>query len=172
MVDSSGGVIYKQERLGKDGNLFYIFKFRTMVSNAENIGSGLFTDGNDDRITRIGRLLRKFSLDELPQFLNILLGDMSLIGPRPPVPYHPYDYENYPRRYKVRFLHRPGISGWAQIHGRTNLSWTDRLEYDVYYHNHFSFMLDMKIIFRTIFKLITNENVYPEDINIGKNHLD
>ncbi len=169
--ESKGPVLFKQKRLGKQGKEFLIFKFRTMVVGAENTGTGLFTDGNDPRITKTGRFLRKFSLDELPQFINILKGDMSLIGPRPPVPYHPYKFAEYPEEFKVRFLYRPGVTGLAQVNGRTNLTWTQRLELDKIYHEKFSFLLDLQIIFKTIWKIVRREDVYPEDINIGKKHL-
>jgi lipopolysaccharide/colanic/teichoic acid biosynthesis glycosyltransferase len=171
-IDSKGPVFYRQERLGKHGKVFRIFKFRTMVTGAEHIGTGLFTDGNDSRITKVGFFLRKYSLDELPQLINVLLGDMSLIGPRPPVPYHPYPFNNYPEKYRVRFLYRPGITGWAQVHGRTNLTWTQRLEYDIQYHNKINFFLDLKIVFLTLKKIILSENIFPDDINIGKKHLE
>lgn len=170
--ESKGSVFFRQQRLGKHGNIFFILKFRTMVINAENQGTGLFTDGNDSRITKVGFFLRKYSIDELPQFINIFLGDMSLIGPRPPVPYHPYKIEEFPQKYKVRFQLRPGVTGWAQVHGRTNLTWTQRLEFDIEYYNKFSFLLDVKIFFITIKKIVLREDVYPEDINIGKKHID
>lgn len=170
-VESHGPVFYRQRRLGLHGKEFLIFKFRTMFVGAENTGTGLFTDGNDPRITRTGKFLRKYSLDELPQFINILKGDMSLIGPRPPVPYHPYKINEYPEEFKVRFLHRPGVTGLAQVNGRTNLTWPQRLEFDKMYHENFSLTLDLKIIFKTIWKIIRREDVYPKDINIGKKHL-
>ncbi|HPQ35353.1 MAG TPA: sugar transferase [Tenuifilaceae bacterium] len=168
--DTKGSVFFRQNRLGKNGKVFRIFKFRTMVTNAESIGTGLFTDGNDTRITKVGAFLRKFSLDEVPQLINILKGDMSLIGPRPPVPYHPYEYNEYPEKYKVRFNYKPGITGWAQVHGRTNLTWPQRLELDCEYHNNFSLILDVKIVFLTIYKILKMEDVYPDDINVGKQH--
>lgn len=171
-IDSKGPVFFRQKRIGKFGKVFRIIKFRTMVYGAENLGTGLFTNGNDSRITKVGFFLRKYSLDELPQLINICFGEMSLIGPRPPVPYHPYNLNDYPKKYKVRFLYSPGLTGWAQVHGRTNLTWTQRLEYDVEYHEKFNFFLDIRILFLTIKKIILKEDIYPEDINIGKKHLE
>jgi undecaprenyl phosphate N,N'-diacetylbacillosamine 1-phosphate transferase len=121
ILDSEGSAFYTQERIGYKGKSFWIIKLRTMKSNSEKSGSGLFTYKSDPRITRIGKILRNYSLDEFPQLINILKGDMSFVGPRPPVPYHPYRYENYPNEYKLRFDLKPGITGLAQISGRTNL---------------------------------------------------
>ena len=135
IIDDPGSAFFKQKRIGKDGKTFEIIKFRTMVLNAEKLGDGLVVQSEDDpRITKVGRLLRKTSLDELPQLLNILIGQMSLVGPRPPVTYHPYNgYENYPERAKKRFQMRPGITGLAQVEKRNSATWDERIEIDIDY---------------------------------------
>lgn len=154
-LDDHGPVFFKQQRIGKNGKTFGIYKFRTMVVNAESIGDGLVVKTEDDpRITKVGRFLRKVSLDELPQLLNIIKGEMSLIGPRPPVVYHPYDgYENYPEKAKRRFEMRPGITGLAQVEKRNSASWDERIEIDVRYVEQFSLLLDIKIFFRTFLSM-------------------
>ncbi|ADL13604.1 sugar transferase [Acetohalobium arabaticum] len=162
-IDSKGPVFFKQDRLGKDGEVFEIYKFRTMVENAENIGDGLFTSKGDPRITKVGKLLRKISLDELPQLINVLKGDMSLIGPRPPVPYYPYKYDEYSDEQKSRFDVKPGITGYAQINGRNNLSWDERIEYDIEYVKNFSLLLDLKIIFSTLAIVLKRDGIYGEN---------
>lgn len=163
-LDSKGPVFFKQERLGQNGKVFNIIKFRTMVDNAEKMGSGIITYENDPRITRVGNILRKTSLDELPQLFNVLKGDMSLVGPRPPVPYHPKKYEEYPENQKKRFIVKPGITGYAQVNGRNNLTWDDRIELDVQYVENFNILLDLKIIFLTIVKVIKSEDVHSTDV--------
>lgn len=160
-----GPVFFKQERIGKDGKTFKIIKFRTMVLNAEKIGDGLVVQTEDDpRITKVGRFLRKTSLDELPQLLNIIKGEMSLIGPRPPVTYHPYNgYESYPEKAKLRFKMRPGITGLAQVKKRNSATWDERIEIDVKYVENFSLLLDMKIFFKT-FSAMKYAEEYTEQI--------
>ena len=154
-LDDHGPVFFKQQRIGKNGKIFGIYKFRTMVVNAESIGDGLVVKTEEDpRITKVGKFLRKVSLDELPQLLNIIKGEMSLIGPRPPVVYHPYDgYDNYPERAKKRFDMRPGITGLAQVEKRNSASWDERIEIDVKYVEQFSLLLDIKIFFRTFLSM-------------------
>ena len=161
-LESQGPVFFRQERLGKNGNTFKILKFRSMVENAEFIGDGLsIRNEEDNRITRIGRLLRKTSIDEFPQLLNVLKGDMSLVGPRPTVTYHPYDgYNSYPNEFKKRFATRPGITGMAQVRLRNTGSWQDRFVHDLEYVNNISFLLDLKIMFYTVLKVFKSENIY------------
>lgn len=159
-LDSAGPVIFKQKRLGFGAKEFYIYKFRTMVVDAEK--GGVYSDDKDPRITRIGGILRKTSLDELPQVINILRGDMSFIGPRPPLTYHPWPIEEYTEEQKRMFALRPGITGWAQVNGRKAVEWNHRIELNVWYVDNVSFFLDAKIFFMTIFKVFTNadnENV-------------
>ena len=160
-IDSKGPVFFLQERLGKDGKVFKIIKFRTMVVNAENIGDGLKVKSeNDDRITKVGKVLRKTSLDELPQFINVLKGDMSIIGPRPPVTYHPHKYEEYSEEQRKRFNVRPGITGLAQVRVRNSASWDDRIKIDVEYTEKISFIIDIKIFFETFLNIIKRKNIY------------
>lgn len=163
-LTSKGPVFFRQERLGKNGKVFKILKFRTMVVNAEKIGDGLAVKNeNDNRITRMGKFLRATSLDELPQLWNVLIGQMSLVGPRPPATYFPYDgYNNYPDWAKKRFLMRPGITGLAQVIFRNSVSWDERIITDNKYIDTFSIWLDVKILFATIFKVVKAENVYME----------
>lgn len=159
-LTSKGPVFFKQERLGKDGMVFLIFKFRTMVDNAENIGSGLKTFKNDPRITKTGSVLRKTSLDELPQLINVIKGDMSVIGPRPPVPYHPRKYEEYSEHQVQRFNVKPGITGLAQVKGRNTLTWDERIEFDVEYVKKNNVFYDTKIFFLTLLKVLKNEGIH------------
>lgn len=161
-IDSKGPVFFRQKRLGKNGKVFSIFKFRTMVVNAEHIGDGLSIKSDEDpRITKIGRFMRKYSIDELPQLINVLIGDMSIVGPRPPVTYKPYDgYENYPDWAKKRFEMRPGITGLAQVVYRNSASWDERIKVDVEYIEKFSLLLDLKIIFKTVGKVLNSKNIY------------
>src|SRR5690625_2783136 len=135
-----------------------------MVDNAEKMGSGIITFENDPRITKVGNFLRKTSLDELPQLLNVLKGDMSIVGPRPPVPYHPKKYEEYPEFQKRRFIVKPGITGYAQVNGRNNLTWDDRIELDIQYVEQFSVLLDIKIILLTIIKVFKSEDIHSTDV--------
>ena len=161
-LTSEGPVIFKQERLGKNGRVFKIYKFRTMVVNAENIGDGLTVKSeSDSRITKVGRILRKTSLDELPQLFNVLVGHMSLVGPRPPVTYHPYDgYNSYPNWAKKRFNMRPGITGLAQLTVRNSVTWDERIKVDNEYIDKFNIWLDIKILFMTIVKILNSESIY------------
>lgn len=161
-LDSPGPVLFKQERLGKNAKVFKMLKFRSMVVNAEHIGSGVYSGKGDKRVTKVGRFIRATSLDELPQLINVLRGDMSLLGPRPPLTYHPWPLEEYTAEQLHMFDVRPGFSGWAQINGRKDVEWNHRIELNVWYVNHVRFSLDVKIFFMTIFKVISNadnENV-------------
>ena len=153
-IDSPGPVLFKQKRLGLGGKVFNMYKFRSMCVGAES--GGVYSDNKDSRVTRVGKVLRALSLDELPQLVNILKGDMSLIGPRPPLTYHPWPYEKYTEEQKRMFEVRPGISGWAQINGRKDVEWHKRIELNVWYVDHVSFFLDVKILFMTFLKVITN----------------
>ncbi|MBZ6527604.1 sugar transferase [Aerococcaceae bacterium DSM 111021] len=163
-IDSSGPIFFKQDRIGKDGVTFEIIKFRTMVTNAEKLGDGLsIKSKSDSRITKVGSFLRNTSLDELPQLFNVIKGDMSLVGPRPPVTYHPYKgFENYPKWTQSRFKMLPGVTGLAQITVRNSVSWEKRIEWDVKYINTFTFLLDIKIIIKTILKLFKSEDIYMD----------
>ena len=159
-LDSSGNVFFRQKRLGKNGKEFEILKFRTMCTGAENMGSKQYSFEGDPRVTRIGVFLRKTSLDEIPQFLNILKGEMSLIGFRPPLTYHPFLYENYTEKQKEMFRIRPGVTGWAQVNGRKEIDWEKRIELNIWYLKNISFLLDCKIALLTVKKIISNESNY------------
>lgn len=161
-LESRGPVIFKQERLGVRGVPFKIYKFRSMCVGAEKQGTGVYSFKGDKRVTRVGRFIRATSIDELPQLFNILKGDMSLIGPRPALTYHPWPYEQYTEHQKRMFDVRPGMTGWAQVHGRKEVPWPERIELNVYYVEHLSLWLDMKIFFMTLFKVFMmadNNNV-------------
>ena len=155
---SKGPVIFKQERIGKNGKVFVMYKFRSMQVNSEHTGSGVYSGKDDPRVTKIGKFIRKTSIDEFPQFFNILKGDMSFIGPRPVLTYHPWTYDKYTKKQKKRFDVRPGITGWAQVNGRKQVAWDDRIKYDCYYVSHISFIFDLKIVFKTIVQVLKNEN--------------
>jgi lipopolysaccharide/colanic/teichoic acid biosynthesis glycosyltransferase len=145
-LESRGPVLYRQTRVGKDGVDFELLKLRTMVVGAERMGSGFAVDEGDARITRIGRVLRRTSLDELPQLWNVLRGEMSVIGPRPTLRYQVEQYDEHQRR---RLEIRPGLTGWAQVNGRASLPWADRIELDVWYVEHRSPKVDLEILLRT-----------------------
>ncbi len=145
-LEDRGPVLYRQTRVGKDGEDFELLKLRTMVVGAERMGKGFAVDQGDERITRVGRFLRRTSMDELPQLLNVLRGDMSVIGPRPTLRYQVEQYDDHQRR---RLEVRPGLTGWAQVNGRATLPWSERIELDVWYVNHRSPRLDLEILLRT-----------------------
>lgn len=155
-LDSEGPALFRQERIGLNGKTFEIYKFRTMILNAEYTGTGVYSYKNDNRVTKVGRFLRASSLDELPQAINILKGDMSFIGPRPPLTYHPWEYSEYTQEQLRMFEVRPGITGWAQVNGRKGLQWPRRIEFNVWYVDHVSFLLDLKILFLTVGKVLSN----------------
>lgn len=157
-IESPGPAIFRQQRIGKDGKVFEVLKFRSMCLGAEHTGSGVYSGKGDTRVTRLGRILRATSIDELPQLINILKGDMSLIGPRPPLTYHPWSLEEYTDAQKRMFEVRPGITGWAQVNGRKGVEWHHRIELNVWYVDHVSFLLDMKIFFLTIYKVLRSED--------------
>ena len=151
-LEDGGPVLYRQRRVGKEGREFDLLKLRTMVVGAERLGAGYAVDEGDPRITRAGRVLRRLSVDELPQLWNVVRGEMSLVGPRPTLA---YQVERYTERQRRRLEVEPGITGWAQIHGRASLPWSDRIELDVWYVDHRSFWLDLRILARTPFALFT-----------------
>ena len=157
-LDSKGPVIFKQERLGKNGVPFKIWKFRSMCVGAEKQGTGVYSYKGDARITKIGKVIRATSIDELPQLVNILKGDMALIGPRPALTYHPWPYEQYTEHQKHMFDVLPGVTGWAQVNGRKEVPWPERIELNVWYAKNMSLWLDLKVFFMTIFKVATNAN--------------
>jgi len=156
-LGSQGPVFFKQRRVGKDGNQFNVYKFRTMVDNAVNIGAGLSIVDNDPRITAVGNFLRNTSLDELPQLINIVKGEMSFIGPRPTLQ---YQVDNYTSHQRKRLNMKPGVTGWAQINGRNNIPWEERIELDIWYVENWSLWLDMKILFKTPKVILSKEDVY------------
>ncbi|MCM3763940.1 sugar transferase [Neobacillus niacini] len=151
-LESKGPIIFKQDRLGLYGEVFKIYKFRSMCVGAEK--GGVYETKGDSRVTRIGKFIRKTSIDEFPQFFNIIKGDMSIIGPRPTLTYHPWPLAEYTEFQKKRFKVRPGVTGWAQINGRKDVPWDRRIEYDVEYVENLSFTFDIKIFLRTILKVI------------------
>lgn len=160
-IDSKGPVFFLQERLGKNGKVFKIIKFRTMVVNAEKIGDGLKVKSEkDNRITRVGKILRKTSLDELPQLINVVKGEMALIGPRPPVTYHPHKYDEYPEEQKRRFLVRPGITGLAQVRVRNSATWDERIKIDLEYIKKITFIGDFRIFVNTIISVFAKKDIY------------
>jgi lipopolysaccharide/colanic/teichoic acid biosynthesis glycosyltransferase len=156
-LESPGHPIYTQIRAGKDGRPFSIYKLRTMVSGAEFTGAGLAIQEGDDRITRLGRLLRRYSLDELPNLVNVLRGEMSIVGPRPTLP---AQAQQYTERQRGRLAVKPGLTGWAQINGRASLPWSERIELDLWYVEHRSLALDLKIIGRTVGMVLTGKGLY------------
>jgi lipopolysaccharide/colanic/teichoic acid biosynthesis glycosyltransferase len=156
-LESRGHPIYRQRRIGRDGEPFDVLKLRTMVSGAEKMGAGLAVDDGDTRITRTGALLRRTSLDEVPNLVNVLRGEMSIIGPRPTVPVQVAQYTD---RQRGRLAVRPGITGWAQVNGRASLPWPERIELDLWYVEHRSTMLDIKILWLTVRMLVTGHGLY------------
>jgi len=152
VLEDRGPVLYRQRRVGRRGREFELLKLRTMVVGAEKLGAGYAVNRGDPRITAVGRSLRRLSLDELPQLWNVLRGDMSLIGPRPTLS---YQVERYTPRQRKRLEVKPGITGWAQIHGRAKLPWEERIELDVWYVEHRSAWLDLQILARTPLALLT-----------------
>ena len=158
-LDSKGPAIFVQKRLALNGGTFDIFKFRTMCINAEQQGTGAYSFENDPRITKVGKVLRKLSLDELPQLFNILKGDMSFIGPRPILTYHPCKYEEYTDEEKTVFTVRPGITGWAQVNGRNTVDWVKRFELNKWYVKNVSLNLDLLIFVKTIIQVFSRKEV-------------
>lgn len=162
-LDSEGPVLFKQIRLGVNGAPFEMYKFRSMCIDAEHTGSGVYSEAGDPRVTRVGKIIRATSIDELPQLVNILKGDMSIVGPRPPLTYHPWPIEEYTEQQRHMFDVRPGVTGWAQVNGRKDVEWHKRIEMNVWYTEHMSLWLDLKILFMTVFKVLTN----ADNVNEG-----
>ena len=159
-LDSKGPVFFVQERAGKDGKIFKAYKLRTMVDNAENVGLGYEIAKDDNRITRVGKCLR-WGIDELPQLINVFKGEMSMAGPRPTLP---HQVEKYSKQERRRLEVKPGITGWALVNGRNKLSWPERIKLDIWYIDHWSIWLDVKILFKTIWVVIfKREGIYGKD---------
>jgi lipopolysaccharide/colanic/teichoic acid biosynthesis glycosyltransferase len=163
-LESRGPAFYRQRRVGRHGEPFELVKLRTMVPGAEAMGAGIYVLQGDPRITRSGRLLRRFSLDELPNLLNVLWGDMAIVGPRPTIQ---EQVDRYTDRQRRRLEVKPGITGWAQVNGRASLPWPERIELDVWYVENRSFWLDLKILAKTAWMLLTGHGLYSEDLYQG-----
>ena len=159
-LESPGSPIYRQRRVGLDGRAFDVVKLRTMVSGAERLGAGLAVSEGDTRITRVGRVLRRTSLDEVPNLVNVLRGEMAIVGPRPTVP---VQVQQYDARQRGRLAVRPGITGWAQVNGRAELPWSERIELDLWYIEHRSWALDLKILWRSLRIVFGGEGLYRGD---------
>ena len=161
-LESDGPALFRQKRLGLNGEGFEFLKFRSMCADAEK--DGVYSGEGDPRVTRVGRFIRATSLDELPQLFNVLRGDMSLIGPRPVLTYHPWAFDAYSPEQRRRFEVRPGLTGWAQIHGRRNVEWSRRLAYDAWYVEHLSLRLDAEIFLKTLGQVLLSKN----NLNVGE----
>ena len=159
-TEDQGPIFFVQERVGRNGQLFQMYKFRSMVVDAEKKGAGIFVSSDDERITRIGKFIRKTSIDELPQLINVLKGEMSIVGPRPTLE---YQVKRYNERQKRRLLVKPGITGWAQINGRNNMTWPEKIELDLWYIEHWNIGLDFKIIGRSIWSVLKRQGIYSEE---------
>ena len=157
-AESKGPVIFKQERLGLGGKVFLIYKFRSMCVGAEHTGTGQYSFAGDPRVTKVGKILRATSIDELPQLINVIKGEMSIVGFRPPLTYHPWPIEEYTPFQKRMFLVRPGITGWAQVNGRKDVEWYERIRLNVYYVDNISLLLDIKIVFLTFINVLKNKD--------------
>ncbi|MPN19853.1 UDP-glucose:undecaprenyl-phosphate glucose-1-phosphate transferase [bioreactor metagenome] len=171
-IDSDGSVFFKQKRLTKNGTVFHMYKFRSMVVGAEKMGAGLFNYENDPRVTRVGRFLRHSSLDELPQLINVLKGEMSLVGPRPCVDGELGDYETLNVRYKKRFTVLPGMTGYAQVCGRNDISWDEKVTLDNAYialFKKYGVWIDIKILFKTAVNILAHRDIYEKKSDA---HLD
>jgi lipopolysaccharide/colanic/teichoic acid biosynthesis glycosyltransferase len=156
-LESRGPVVYRQHRIGRDGEPFEMLKLRTMVWGAERVGAGLAVNAGDPRITRVGRILRRFSIDELPNLVNVLRGEMAIVGPRPTIQ---AQVDQYTERQRRRLEVRPGLTGWAQVNGRASLPWHERIELDVWYVDNRSAVLDLRIIAKTVSLLARGEGIY------------
>jgi lipopolysaccharide/colanic/teichoic acid biosynthesis glycosyltransferase len=163
-LESRGPVLYRQRRVGRGGEPFDLWKLRTMVPGAEAMGAGIYVLQGDPRITRIGRRLRRFSLDELPNLVNVIRGEMAIVGPRPTVQ---AQVDRYTERQRRRLEVKPGITGWAQVNGRTSLPWAERIELDVWYVEHRSLWLDLRILAKTVRMLASGQGLYSEELKQG-----
>jgi lipopolysaccharide/colanic/teichoic acid biosynthesis glycosyltransferase len=159
-LESHGPAFYRQRRVGKDGLPFDLFKLRTMVPGAEEMGAGIYVLEGDPRITRVGRILRRLSLDELPNLVNVVRGEMAIVGPRPTIQ---EQVDRYTERQRRRLEVRPGITGWAQVNGRASLPWPDRIELDIWYVENRSLWLDLRILALTVKLMVTGRGLYSED---------
>ena len=172
-LDSKGEVIFKQARIGKNGKAYNMYKFRTMVPNAQNMGTGVYSFADDPRITKVGRFLRKSSLDELPQLWNVVKGDMALVGPRPPVVGHFPEYDTLNAAYKRRFSVLPGITGLAQVIGRNEFTWDEKVKYDNIYIDKvkkYGLFYDLKILFLTVARVFSMSDVAETIENMKMNN--
>ncbi|MEM3871986.1 MAG: sugar transferase [Nitrososphaeria archaeon] len=161
-LDSKGPVLFLQERVGLNGKLFKAYKFRTMTTDAPEKTKGKYIEKDNPYVTRVGRILRRTGIDELPQLINVLKGEMSLVGPRPTLPHQVEKYSDFQRR---RLLMKPGITGWALVNGRNKLTWKERINYDIWYIDNWSFWLDIKILFKTVWVVAKGEGLYaPEEV--------
>jgi lipopolysaccharide/colanic/teichoic acid biosynthesis glycosyltransferase len=163
-LESRGAVFYRQRRVGLKGRPFALWKLRTMVPGAASMGAGIYVLPGDPRITRVGRHLRRLSLDELPNLVNVLRGEMAIVGPRPTVQ---EQVDRYTDRQRLRLEVKPGITGWAQVNGRASLPWPERIELDVWYVEHRSFLLDLKILAKTVRMLASGHGLYSEEPKQG-----
>jgi lipopolysaccharide/colanic/teichoic acid biosynthesis glycosyltransferase len=163
-LESHGAVIYRQRRVGIEGRPFALWKLRTMVPGAASMGAGIYVLQGDPRITRVGRHLRRLSLDELPNLVNVLRGEMAIVGPRPTVQ---EQVDRYTERQRLRLEVKPGITGWAQVNGRASLPWPERIELDVWYVEHRSFLLDLRILGKTLRMLASGHGLYSEELKQG-----
>ena len=163
-LESRGPAFFRQRRVGKDGAPFELWKLRTMVPGAEEMGAGIYVLEGDPRITRVGRLLRRLSLDELPNLINVVRGEMSMVGPRPTIQ---EQVDRYTERQRRRLEVKPGITGWAQVNGRVSLPWPERIELDIWYVENRTLALDLKIIARTVRMMLTGQGLYSEDARQG-----
>lgn len=166
-LDSKGPVVFKQKRLGLDGKEFWIYKFRSMCVGAESTGTGQYSFEGDPRVTKVGKFLRATSMDELPQLVNVLKGEMSIVGFRPPLTYHPWHIDEYTPYQKRMFLVKPGITGWAQVNGRKNVEWNERIMLNVYYVENMSLGLDIKIMFLTVINVLKNRDNVSTKATVG-----
>lgn len=162
-AESPGPAVFRQQRLGRYGKEFTFLKFRSMRLNSEHTGSGVYSEAGDPRVTKVGKFIRATSIDELPQLWNILRGDMSIVGPRPPLTYHPWPIDEYDDEQLHMFDVRPGLTGWAQVNGRKAVEWHRRIEMNVWYTRNYSLWLDLKILFMTVLKVLVN----ADNVNDG-----